>query len=148
MRVVLLYDEVLSKSQRALVRAAQLAELLRRCGDELSVPARADLALRLTDDAALTQLNNDFAGISKPTDVLAFPGDVDHVGDIAISVERACSQASQQGKPEADELRLLAVHGLLHCLGHDHADPESARLMTDATRVLLPGQDVPELVAH
>ena len=48
----------------------------------------------------------------------------------------------------ADELRLLAVHGLLHCLGHDHDEPERAAAMTAQTRRLLPGQDVPDLAAH
>jgi ssRNA-specific RNase YbeY (16S rRNA maturation enzyme) len=43
------------------------------------------------------------------------------------------------------ELRLLAVHGFLHCLGHDHALPEPAAAMTAATRALLPDADIPEL---
>ena len=43
------------------------------------------------------------------------------------------------------ELRLLAVHGLLHCLGHDHADAAGAAAMTAETRRLLPGQQIPEL---
>jgi probable rRNA maturation factor len=74
--------------------------------------------------------------------VLAFPADErGRVGDVAISVERALSQASDG----AAELRLLAVHGLLHCLGHDHAEAEPAALMTTVTRELLPGAEVPEL---
>jgi probable rRNA maturation factor len=74
--------------------------------------------------------------------VLAFPADEPaRVGDVAISVERALGQASDG----ASELRLLAVHGLLHCLGHDHAEPGPAALMTTLTRELLPGADVPAL---
>jgi rRNA maturation RNase YbeY len=76
--------------------------------------------------------------------VLAFPGDeASRVGDVAISVERALAQ-SRDG---AAEMRLLAVHGLLHCLGHDHADRGPAARMTELTRMLLPGADVPELEA-
>jgi probable rRNA maturation factor len=78
--------------------------------------------------------------------VLAFPGDgKGHVGDIAISVERALAQAPDS---PAEELRLLAVHGLLHCCGYDHGDAEQAVKMTQITRKLLPDQNVPELVTH
>ena len=74
--------------------------------------------------------------------MLAFPsGERARVGDVAISVERAIGQAPDG----VAELRLLAVHGLLHCLGHDHELPEPAAAMTAATRMLLPDADVPDL---
>jgi rRNA maturation RNase YbeY len=74
--------------------------------------------------------------------VLAFGGDSPgHVGDIAVSVERALAQTGDG----VAELRLLAVHGLLHCLGHDHGDADGAALMTAATERLLPDQAVPIL---
>ena len=103
-----------------------------------------------TDDAELRALNKQFLDVDAPTDVLAFPGDDDaedgtrsvgRVGDIAISVERAQAQAADV----VAELRLLAVHGLLHCLGHDHAGRDEAAAMTAATRELLPGEAVPDL---
>ncbi|MBV8527213.1 MAG: rRNA maturation RNase YbeY [Candidatus Dormibacteraeota bacterium] len=110
---------------------------------------RAQLTVLLTDDAELRALNKQFLDIDAPTDVLAFPGDdaahrpppATRVGDIAISVERAQAQASDA----VAELRLLAVHGLLHCLGHGHAGRDEAAAMTAATRALLPDQVVPEL---
>ena len=111
---------------------------------------RAQLTVLFTDDAELRALNKQFLDVDAPTDVLAFPaGDgvedgapsVGRIGDIAISVERAQAQASDV----VAELRLLAVHGLLHCLGHDHARRDEAAAMTAATRELLPGQAVPEL---
>jgi probable rRNA maturation factor len=114
------------------------------------VRSRAQLTVLFTDDSELRALNKQFLDIDAPTDVLAFPaGDgveggtpsVPRVGDIAISVERAQAQASDA----VAELRLLAVHGLLHCLGHDHANGDGAAAMTAATRALLPGQAVPEL---
>ncbi len=148
MRVALVYDESISPSQRVVVRAAKLGQLLRGCGDELGVPTRLSLALKLSDDAVLHQLNLRFLGVDAPTDVLAFPGDSTCVGDIAISVERALAQAACDSRAGSEELRLLAVHGLLHCLGYDHVQPADARRMTQQTRRLLPEQEVAELVVH
>ena len=138
-------EGVIRAAQRAAIHQAALGPLLRRCGDELAVGARASLAVLLTDDADLRALNSRFLGVDAPTDVLAFPaGEPGRIGDIAISVERAIAQGGGDG---AAELRLLAVHGLLHCLGHDHADAAGAAAMTAATRALLPAQAVPDLVA-
>ncbi len=146
MRVTVHRSDGLDPGALAQVRESRLGPLLRRSGDALGVPARSGLAVRLTDDQELRRLNRLHAGLDSATDVLAFPGDGrDWVGDIAISVERARAQspASPPG-----ELRLLAVHGLLHCLGHDHDQPERAALMTSETRRLLPEQDVPDLAPY
>src|SRR5438270_2518370 len=141
-RVTVLRAEELGEPARSAARAAALAPLLRRCGETLDVPARASLTVRLTDDAELAGLNARFRGVEGPTDVLAFPaGEFGRVGDVAISVDRALGQAEDG----VAELRLLAVHGLLHCLGHDHSDAAGAAAMTAETRRLLPGQQIPEL---
>ena len=146
MRVTVHRSDALDRGALAQVRESGLAPLLRRSGDALGVPARSGLAVRLTDDEELRRLNRLHAGVDAATDVLAFPGDGrSWVGDIAISVERARAQ-NPAGSPA--ELRLLAVHGLLHCLGHDHDQPERAALMTSETRRLLPEQDVPDLAPH
>ena len=104
--------------------------------------------MRFTDDAELHSLNRQFRGVDAPTDVLAFPADdgaliggAERVGDIAISVERAQAQAADV----VAELRLLSVHGLLHCLGHDHGERADAASMTAETKRLLPDQAVPDL---
>jgi len=142
MRVSVIRDPCLSPRQRRVVAEARLGSLLRACGARLDVPARAGLSVRLTDDAELRDLNRRFLGNDAATDVLAFPaGERARVGDVAISVERAIAQA----RNGAAELRLLAVHGLLHCLGHDHSLPEPAATMTAMTRMLLPEAEVPEL---
>jgi probable rRNA maturation factor len=141
-RVNVIRDPGLSPRLRRAAAEARLGALLRECGDRLDVPVRASLSVRLTDDAELQDLNARFLGIDAPTDVLAFPaGERARVGDVAISVERAVDQAPDG----VAEIRLLAVHGLLHCLGHDHALPEPAAAMTAATRMLLPGAEVPDL---
>jgi rRNA maturation RNase YbeY len=136
-------ERVTLAGHREAIRRAQLGPLLRRCGDALGVGPRVALTIRLTDDAELRVLSARFLGRDQPTDVLAFPaGEPGRAGDVAISVERALAQAGDDG---AAELRLLAVHGLLHCLGHDHSLASEAAAMTEATRQLLPGQPVPVL---
>jgi probable rRNA maturation factor len=139
-------ESVTLAAHRVAIQRAQLAALLRRSGDALGVASRASLVVRLTDDDELRALNARFLGSDTPTDVLAFPaGERDRVGDIAISVERAVEQ-DQGGGDGAAELRLLAIHGFLHCLGHDHCEAADAAAMTVATRALLPGQQIPDLV--
>jgi probable rRNA maturation factor len=141
-RVTVVAADGLGARERSAARAAALAPLLRRCGESLAVPARASLTVRLTDDAELAALNARFLGVEGATDVLAFPaGEPGRVGDVAISVDRALGQAEDG----VAELRLLAVHGLLHCLGHDHADRAGAAAMTAETRRLLPDEAVPDL---
>ena len=139
MRVAVIRDPGLSPAMRRAVSSAGIGALLRRCGDMLDVPPRASLGVRLTGDAELQELNLRFAGVAAPTDVLAFPADEPgRVGDVAISVERAAAQAHDP----VTELRLLAVHGLLHCLGRNHDNSADAAAMTALTRRLLPEQDV------
>ncbi len=81
----------------------------------------ATLAVRLVDDAEIRELNRRYRRIDEPTDVLSFPGEETpegrHLGDVVISVETAASRA--EGTLER-ELGVLALHGILHCLGHDH----------------------------
>ena len=140
-------ESVTLAAHRGAIRRAQLGPLLRRSGAALGVAARDSLVVRLTDDDELRALNARFLDSDTPTDVLAFPAnEAGRVGDIAISVERAVEQDRDGGGDGAAELRLLAVHGLLHCLGHDHGEAAEAVAMTLATRALLPGQQVPDLV--
>jgi rRNA maturation RNase YbeY len=140
--VALVRSPALTPAQRQVVSAAALGPLLRSSGDRLGLPARAGLAVRLTDDEELRALNARFLGEDATTDVLAFPSDEGgRIGDIAISVERAIAQ----GVDPLSELRLLAVHGLLHCVGFDHADHAGAVAMSAASRRLLRGEPVPEL---
>lgn len=101
--------------------------------------ANGDLTIVLTDDAQLHQLNHDYLGVDAPTDVLSFPAaetDPDtgtpYLGDILISIQRAESQAQSAGHPLEAELQLLVVHGVLHLLGHDHAEPEDKTRMWNA----------------
>ncbi|PIE80867.1 MAG: rRNA maturation RNase YbeY [Chloroflexi bacterium] len=87
----------------------------------------ATLSLLLTDDAELHQMNRDYRAEDRPTDVLSFEAGDElggYLGDIAISVETAVTQAETAGHELVEELQLLAVHGTLHLLGYDHGTVE------------------------
>ena len=108
------------------------------------------LCLMGCDDARIATLNADFRGKPKPTNVLSWPsedraaefvgeapeppvpGDADDpesLGDIAIAWETCMREAEEQGKPMADHVTHLIVHGTLHLLGYDHVEEEDAELM-------------------
>ena len=107
-------------SRRAFAAAAKQA------------PAEGLVSLLLTDDGELQQLNRDFRGKDKPTDVLSFPAlpmDRPLLGDIAVAHGVAARDAAAQGKTMPDHLTHLLIHGYLHLLGHDHETPAEAELM-------------------
>src|SRR5512147_346934 len=104
----------------------------------------SELSIILTDDARLHELNLNYLGIDAPTDVLSFPASetdpesgARYIGDILISIPRAQSQADAAGHPLESEVQLLVVHGVLHLLGHDHAEPEEKSRMWKAQAEIL-----------
>jgi probable rRNA maturation factor len=84
--------------------------------------ARGDVAIALVSDAAMRRLNVGFRQVDRATDVLSFPaGDEGAwLGDIVIARGVAARQARREGHALRTELRILALHGLLHLLGYDH----------------------------
>ena len=110
-------------------RARALASWL-----EAVAPARARgiVAIALVGDATMRRLNRRYAGRDRATDVLSFPSDGPEgvLGDIAIATGVARRQARDAGHAYGQELRVLALHGLLHLLGYDHHadDGRMARL--------------------
>ena len=94
---------------------------------------KEDLSIALISDREIRGLNRRFRGKDRSTDVLAFSG----LGEVVISLDTARRQAREGGWPLAAELRRLLAHGLLHCRGHDHGDPASARRMAAAEKRLL-----------
>jgi len=106
--------------------------------------ADGDLTLVLTGEEQLQRLNRDYLGVDAPTDVLSFPAsETDpetgrrYLGDILLSIPRADVQARAAGHPLADEARLLVVHGVLHLLGHDHAEADETARMWKAQGEIL-----------
>lgn len=96
---------------------------LERLVGELA-PSADSLVVRLVSRREIAALNERFRGRAAPTDVLSFPGDSSpegvHLGDIVICPAVARSQARQAGNDPGTELKTLLLHGVLHCLGHDH----------------------------
>jgi probable rRNA maturation factor len=122
-----------------VVQRATIAAL-----EQQSAPADSDLTIVLTDDEQLQNLNREFRGIDAPTDVLSFPAsELDpetgrrYLGDILLSMARAEEQAAAGGHPLEAEVQLLVVHGVLHLLGHDHAeDREKERMWAAQSEIL------------
>jgi probable rRNA maturation factor len=97
--------------------AAGLAAWVRRVAPSR---ARGDLAIALIPDQRMRALNRHYRGVDRATDVLSFPGGRGRFGDIAIAKGVASRQATAAGHPVSTELRILALHGVLHLLGYDH----------------------------
>lgn len=125
-------------SKDLVERAAQAAL------EHESQPLDSELSIILTNDARLHELNLNYLGIDAPTDVLSFPASetdpetgARYMGDILISVPRAQTQAEAAGHSLEAEVQLLVVHGVLHLLGYDHAEPEEKARMWKAQAEIL-----------
>jgi probable rRNA maturation factor len=130
------------------------------------IRGEAELSILFVDEATIAELNNRFMGHEGPTDVLAFPledelvepgrypdsstsGPVDPrvrgeagdppllLGDVVICPAVAVRNSAEHNRSLDDEVALLVVHGILHVLGHDHADPEQEAAMQAKERELL-----------
>jgi probable rRNA maturation factor len=111
--------------------------------------APAALTILLGGSEQIRRLNREFMGEDKATDVLSFPaGDAmpgmdDYLGDIAIAVPVAADQAAAAGHELLHELALLAVHGVLHLLGYDHATPAEQQHMWQVQDAILAMLELP-----
>jgi probable rRNA maturation factor len=127
--------EVLDESGQGL-DVQHLAQLSRFVMDEMRVHPLAELCIKAVDEATITELNEKWMEKDGPTDVLAFPMDelrpglVDEepeegvLGDIMLCPQIAARQGEEAGHGTLAEVELLTVHGILHLLGYDHAEPE------------------------
>jgi probable rRNA maturation factor len=123
-------DRNISQEQTLIIvrkRVAGLSEIaLARFVTRASRAARLHgvVNLLLTSNSELRALNSRFRGKDSPTDVLSFPpvfGLVDaFAGDVAISAEMAAYNARLLGHSPAEEIKILALHGMLHLAGYDH----------------------------
>lgn len=122
---------------------------LRRIADRMLAALEledAELSVLLVDDEGIRVLNREHRKKDKPTDVLSFPqpkpkysvpGMPRLLGDVVISLPTALRQARSRKRELMPEVRFLLAHGILHLIGHDHANPEEKRVMDAETRRLV-----------
>jgi probable rRNA maturation factor len=112
--------------------------------------ADAELSVVLTDDASIRAINAQWRHKDEATNVLSFPappampGAPRLLGDIVIAHETTAREAKAEGKPFADHLGHLAVHGFLHLLGYDHESDADAEVMERLEREILAKLGVPD----
>ncbi|WP_377643311.1 rRNA maturation RNase YbeY [Oryzobacter terrae] len=116
---------------------------------QMKVHPRAELCIRLVDEAAMETLHVQWMDLPGPTDVMSFPMDELRpgregseplegvLGDIVLCPTVAAKQARDAGHATEEELLLLTTHGILHLLGFDHAEPEEEKEMFELQRQLL-----------
>ena len=132
--------EVLNESGVDL-DVSQFVRLARFTLKRLRVHPEAELCLKLVDEPTMAEFNSRYLGKSGPTDVLSFPmdelrpgyeGDLDEagiLGDMLLCPQYATTQAPTYSRAPEDEMHLLTIHGILHLLGYDHAEPAEEKEM-------------------
>jgi probable rRNA maturation factor len=132
--------EVLNESELE-VDVRRLSTLARFVMDRMRVHPMAELCIKAVDEPTIAGLNEQWMDKEGPTDVLAFPmdelrpGKVNEepeegvLGDLVLCPAVAARQGEEAGHGAEAEVDLLTVHGILHLLGYDHAEPEEHREM-------------------
>jgi len=103
----------------------------------LSIMEREDVELSvvLTDNEHIRELNREYLGRDKPTNVISFPQQEgegfagNHMGDVVISVEKACEEADECGIDTPGRIKQLLVHGICHLSGYDHEDTSEDKVI-------------------
>jgi probable rRNA maturation factor len=132
----------------------QLGRLARYVLDRMRIHPQAELCLKLVDPDTIATLNEKWMDKEGPTDVLAFPMDELRpgsdgeeyeegvIGDVVLCPQVAAEQAPGNGQTPQQEIDLLTIHGVLHLLGYDHAEPdERTEMFALQSRLLAEWQD-------
>jgi len=152
-------DLQIATQETDLPTAEQLQQWVALATREQAAPA--EVTIRLVDDAESQQLNLDYRGKDKPTNVLSFPaqmedfeaefdipelmeelGDDTYLGDLVINAPLVQREASEQSKAVMDHWAHLVMHGCLHLQGYDHIEDAEAELMEGLEIALLAEIDV------
>jgi len=130
----------LDEQVRAAIDSERLERLASAVMEREGLPP-GEVSVLITDDEMVRRLNREYAGEDTPTDVLAFsltegeefasPDDVLRLGEVIISYPTARRQADDAQRPVRDEIEHLLVHGVLHLLGYDHAEPAEEERMRE-----------------
>lgn len=135
--------EITNKSGE-LVPTEQVRSLMQSSLAQLNLNLECELNIVFVDENEMTELHIKWMEEPGPTDVLSFPmdlpenpGDAVTLGDIVIAPTVAAKQAAVAGHSVSDEIYILAAHGLLHILGHDHANAQDEKVMFAAQADLI-----------
>lgn len=144
----MLQVEILNEQQEEISEAT--IQLMEKClrAAAASEDVSGEVVVTLVDDARIHELNRDYRGVDRPTDVLSFAmneegeGEMEifvdeeelaefpnMLGDIVISIPRTKAQAEEYGHSFEREIGFLVVHGFLHLLGYDHGTAEEEKEM-------------------
>ena len=119
----------------------RLVRLARFTLDQLRIHPQAELSILLVDEATMGEYHQRFMDLPGPTDVLSFPMDelrppadgdeppLGLLGDVVLCPAVTAAQAAENGRTPEGEADYLLVHGLLHLLGYDHAEPDEKAVM-------------------
>ncbi len=118
----------------------------------MEVAPNCELSVSLVTSVEIHELNREYRGVDRPTDVLSFEcddpwefdpdEDVVCIGDIIIAPEVVAAQAGGFGNTFEQEMQLMLVHGVLHVLGYDHIEDEEAEEMEALEREILAAWEV------
>jgi len=143
-------DELAPDSIPATLDDNQIQQWVSTALTHLDAAQDCDLSIRMVDLAESQQLNADYRGKDKPTNVLSFPSDVpEHMaemigylplGDLVICWPVVQSEAAEQQKAVLDHLCHLTVHGVLHLLGYDHETSDADAEEMEALEVEILGK--------
>ena len=130
-------------------------QLIKKTFKHLKLKFDPIISVSLVDNTFIHEMNRDYRGIDRPTDVIsfAFLDNEDReslykskepvcLGDIYISVDQAKEQAEEYGHSARREFAFLAVHGYLHLCGYDHQTKEEEKVMFDLQEKILEGANV------
>ena len=127
----------------------RIIEVLEEAARVHEVDDMTEVSLMFTDDETIHEMNREYRGIDRPTDVLSFAleeGEEEEIyggpeenllGDIIISVETAVRQAEEYGHSVEREMAFLALHGRLHLLGYDHMEENEKAQMREKEEIIL-----------
>ena len=132
----------LSKESGVIVNELDIVSIAEFAMRHMGLHEDCDLAISIVDESRMSELHEEWMDLKGPTDVLSFPMDelVPHspepgiVGDIVLCPQFALAQAKNGLEAE---LHLLTIHGVLHCLGYDHAEPAQEKAMFDLQESIL-----------
>lgn len=141
---------ILAEHGADLIEPLDIEGLARFVLSELKCPESTDVSISFVSDDRIHELNREYRGIDRPTDVLSFECDnvpfededvsdaeEYELGDVIIATDVALRQTKEFGTTFEEEVFLLVTHGLLHLCGYDHIEDDEAEIMEALERKLL-----------